>query len=81
MGKTLYEKIWDDHLVAKAGTDNLIYIDRHLIHEVTSLRPLPDWKKRVANCAVLTVPSRRWITVSPPVRWHWMPAGPPTSYS
>jgi 3-isopropylmalate/(R)-2-methylmalate dehydratase large subunit len=36
MAKTLYEKIWDDHLVAKAGTDNLIYIDRHLIHEVTS---------------------------------------------
>lgn len=36
MGKTLYDKIWDMHLVAQAGTDNLIYIDRHLIHEVTS---------------------------------------------
>ncbi|MDF2177466.1 3-isopropylmalate dehydratase large subunit [Aliiglaciecola sp. CAU 1673] len=36
MGKTLYEKIWDAHLVAQVGTDNLIYIDRHLIHEVTS---------------------------------------------
>lgn len=36
-GKTLYDKIWDAHLVKERedGT-NLIYIDRHLIHEVTS---------------------------------------------
>ncbi len=35
--KTLYDKLWDDHLVAitDAG-DALIYIDRHLVHEVTS---------------------------------------------
>jgi 3-isopropylmalate/(R)-2-methylmalate dehydratase large subunit len=35
--KTLYDKIWDDHLVHEAedGT-SLIYIDRHLVHEVTS---------------------------------------------
>ena len=35
--KTLYDKIWDDHLVATNddGT-SLIYIDRHLVHEVTS---------------------------------------------
>ena len=36
-GKTLYDKIWDSHLVNQRedGTA-LIYIDRHLIHEVTS---------------------------------------------
>jgi 3-isopropylmalate/(R)-2-methylmalate dehydratase large subunit len=36
-GKTLYDKIWDDHLVQnnEDGT-SLIYIDRHLVHEVTS---------------------------------------------
>lgn len=36
-GKTLYDKIWDDHLVTTNddGT-SLIYIDRHLVHEVTS---------------------------------------------
>ena len=36
-GKTLYDKIWDSHLVNRRedGTA-LIYIDRHLIHEVTS---------------------------------------------
>jgi len=38
MSKTLFEKIWDNHLVAR-GIENgpsLIYVDRHLIHEVTS---------------------------------------------
>ena len=35
--KTLYDKIWDDHLVKELPDGNsLIYIDRHLIHEVTS---------------------------------------------
>ncbi len=36
-GRTLYDKIWDDHLVeiADDGTA-LVYIDRHLVHEVTS---------------------------------------------
>ncbi|MBF9032954.1 3-isopropylmalate dehydratase large subunit [Rhodobacterales bacterium HKCCE2091] len=35
--KTLYDKIWDAHLVDEAedGT-SLLYIDRHLVHEVTS---------------------------------------------
>ncbi len=36
-GKTLYDKLWDAHVVrtAEDGTA-LIYIDRHLVHEVTS---------------------------------------------
>ena len=35
--RTLYDKIWDDHLVhAEADGVSLIYIDRHLVHEVTS---------------------------------------------
>src|ERR1700744_2897944 len=37
MAKTLYDKIWDAHLVeARPGETTLIYIDRHLVHEVTS---------------------------------------------
>ena len=37
MLKTLYEKIWDDHLVYQRDDGNsLIYVDRHLVHEVTS---------------------------------------------
>ena len=37
MGKTLYDKIWDDHVVHEQDDGTcLIYIDRHLVHEVTS---------------------------------------------
>src|SRR3979411_815748 len=35
--RTLYDKIWDEHLVEEAPDGTcLIYIDRHLVHEVTS---------------------------------------------
>lgn len=37
MAKTLYDKLWDDHVVHDYGDGTaLIYIDRHLLHEVTS---------------------------------------------
>ena len=37
MGKTLAEKIWQEHVVHRAaGEPDLLYIDLHLIHEVTS---------------------------------------------
>jgi 3-isopropylmalate/(R)-2-methylmalate dehydratase large subunit len=38
VGKTLAEKVWNDHLVVKGadGTPDLLYIDLHLLHEVTS---------------------------------------------
>ncbi len=35
--KTLYDKLWDDHIVrVEDGGTALLYIDRHLVHEVTS---------------------------------------------
>ncbi|HLJ51754.1 MAG TPA: aconitase family protein, partial [Rhizomicrobium sp.] len=35
--RTLYDKIWDAHLVHQApGESAMLYIDRHLVHEVTS---------------------------------------------
>ena len=34
--RTLYDKIWDDHVIETSGGTSLIYIDRHLVHEVTS---------------------------------------------
>lgn len=35
--KTLFEKIWDDHVVhEESGKQSIIYIDLHLVHEVTS---------------------------------------------
>jgi 3-isopropylmalate/(R)-2-methylmalate dehydratase large subunit len=37
MGKTLFDKIWDKHVVKELpGGEVLLYIDRHLVHEVTS---------------------------------------------
>jgi len=37
MGRTLYDKIWDEHVVREeADGTALLYIDRHLVHEVTS---------------------------------------------
>jgi 3-isopropylmalate/(R)-2-methylmalate dehydratase large subunit len=37
MGQTLYDKLWDSHLVhLEADGTALLYIDRHLVHEVTS---------------------------------------------
>ncbi|OTA14573.1 isopropylmalate isomerase large subunit [Xenorhabdus vietnamensis] len=37
MGKTLYDKIWNSHLIGSINDEmDLIYIDRHLLHEVTS---------------------------------------------
>lgn len=37
MGRTLSEKVWDNHVVySKDGEPDLLYIDLHLLHEVTS---------------------------------------------
>ena len=53
MAKTLYEKIFDKHVVLAQEDTYLIYIDRHLIHEVTSpqafeglkIHDRPLWRK------------------------------------
>ena len=53
MAKTLYEKIFDKHVVLSQEDTYLIYIDRHLIHEVTSpqafeglkIHDRPLWRK------------------------------------
>ncbi|MEC8100186.1 MAG: aconitase family protein, partial [Pseudomonadota bacterium] len=35
--KTLFDKVWDSHVVDKLNSgQNILYIDRHLVHEVTS---------------------------------------------
>ena len=35
--KTLYDKIWDAHIVhSEPGSPSLLYVDLHLVHEVTS---------------------------------------------
>lgn len=60
-GRTLYDKLWDEHVVhQEADGTCLIYIDRHLVHEVTSPQAFeglemagrPLWRNS-ANLAVV----------------------------
>lgn len=47
MGKTLFDKIWDAHVVHKnADGADILYIDRHFIHEVTSPQAFDGLRKR-----------------------------------
>ncbi|GAA3217535.1 hypothetical protein GCM10020256_20690 [Streptomyces thermocoprophilus] len=46
MGRTLAEKVWDDHVVRRAeGEPDLLYIDLHLLHEVTSPQAFDGLRK------------------------------------
>ena len=47
MGKTLFDKVWDAHVVdtIENGPD-VLYIDKHLIHEVTSPQAFNELKER-----------------------------------
>src|ERR1700753_665782 len=72
--KTLFDKIWDHHLVHKQDDGTcLIYIDRHLVHEVTSPQAFeglrlakrkvrrPDLTLAVADQNVPTTPDRATV--------------------
>ena len=51
MSTTLYDKIWNDHLVdQQADGTALLFVDRHLVHEVTS--PQAFEGLRIANRSV-----------------------------
>jgi len=68
--KTLYDKLWESHLVhEEADGTALIYIDRHLVHEVTSpqayeglkLAGRPVWRvDSVVATADHNTPTRNW---------------------
>jgi 3-isopropylmalate/(R)-2-methylmalate dehydratase large subunit len=77
MGKTLFEKIWDQHVVKTLddGT-TLLFIDRHLIHEVTSAQAFEGLRinKRKARHPELTfatmdhnVPTRNKQDIKDPI--------------
>ena len=61
MGKTLFEKIWNSHVVTTlADASALLYIDRHLVHEVTSPQAfeglrLSGWKVRWPELTIATM--------------------------
>ena len=51
MGKTMFDKIWDQHVVKEIpGGRQVIYIDQHFIHEVTSPQAFAGMRKRGINC-------------------------------
>ncbi|MFD7666782.1 aconitase family protein, partial [Streptomyces sp. NPDC059788] len=46
MGRTLAEKVWDGHVVRRAeGEPDLLFIDLHLLHEVTSPQAFDGLRK------------------------------------
>ena len=47
MGKTMFDKVWDRHVVSsEAGEPTVIYVDAHLIHEVTSPQAFAELRSR-----------------------------------
>ena len=47
MGKTLFEKVWQQHIVTAIDKQtSLLYVDRHFIHEVTSPQAFQGLDKR-----------------------------------
>src|ERR1700716_1812098 len=76
MQKTMFEKIWDAHVVREAqGESTILYIDRHLVHEATSPQAFaglrlagievrrPDATIAVLDHNVPTVVGRRMLDV------------------
>ncbi len=76
-GRSLFDKVWEEHVVARAaGEPDLLYIDLHLVHEVTSPqafealraagRPVrrPDLTMATADHGVPTIDRDRGITDS-----------------
>lgn len=59
--KTLFEKIWDKHIVhQQEGFPDVLYIDAHLIHEVTSPQAFEGLRRRGITVAR---PERTWATM------------------
>lgn len=59
-GRTLYDKIFEDHTVTESDGSTLLYIDRHLVHEVTSPQAfeglqLANRGVRRPDCTLVTV--------------------------
>jgi 3-isopropylmalate/(R)-2-methylmalate dehydratase large subunit len=88
MARTLYEKLWDSHLIREEpdGTA-LIYIDRHVVHEVTSPQAFeglevahrPVWREgsilATADHNVSTTPGRNDLPIAERARKYRWPLG------
>ncbi|MFP1529201.1 hypothetical protein ACLB1R_32165 [Escherichia coli] len=80
MAKTLYEKLFDAHVMYQAENETpLLYIDRHLVHEVTSPQAFDGLARpRSPGTSAGGKPSPPWITtfqlrpktLMPAVKWR-----------
>ena len=52
MGKTLFDKLWERHVVLEEGEAQLLYIDLHLIHEVTSPQAFEGLRQAGRACSL-----------------------------
>ena len=70
-GKTLFEKVWNDHVVTpeSADTPAMLYVDLHLIHEVTTPQAfgLLEEKGLAVRCPELTLATMDHSTPTTPV--------------
>jgi len=74
-GTTLFDKIWDSHVVSSIEDGpNVLYIDRHFIHEVTSPQAFNGLKERGAKVArpnqVIATPDHNIPTIDQHLTIH-----------
>ena len=79
--KTLFDKIWDSHVIKKVDNGpDILFIDRHLIHEVTSPVAFLGLKNRNLN---VMYPNLTFATAdhnTPTINQH-LPIRDPVSYT
>ena len=79
MSNTLFDKVWDSHVIRKiAGGPDVLFIDRHLIHEVTSPVAFLGLKERGIK---VLYPERTFATAdhnTPTINQH-LPVADPLS--
>ncbi len=74
MGKTLFEKIWSNHVVAdEPGAPTILYIDAHLIHEVTSPQAFAELRNRKLG---VRCPERTFATMDHAIPTREIPLWP-----
>ena len=62
--RTMFQKIWDDHVVRAETpeTPAVLYVDLHLVHEVTSPQAFTELRERGLSVRRPIAPWRRWTT-------------------
>lgn len=65
MSKTIIDKLWDSHVVVKEeNKPDLLYIDLHLIHEVTSPQAFAGLREKTEQLEDRIYVLPRWIITS-----------------